>query len=105
MNRAGLLIALAVSLIFVVLYLVWPELDLQLAGSFYDAVTHTFPLRSHILAVIARETAMIIAWAICMPAIVALVVKLARPDTPMLLRGRTVAYLLITMVLAAGIVT
>jgi membrane-associated PAP2 superfamily phosphatase len=105
MNRAGLLIALAVSLGFVVLYLIWPELDLRIAGTFYDAVTRTFPARSHIAAVIARETAMIIAWAICAPAIVALVVKLARPDRPMLLRGRTVAYFVITMTLTAGLVT
>lgn len=105
MNRAGLLIALASSLVFVVLYLIFPELDLWIAGAFFDAVTQTFPLRSHVVAMIARETAMIIAWAICSPAIVALVVKLVRPDKPMLLRGRTVVYLVITMVLAAGIVT
>ncbi|WP_204325635.1 hypothetical protein, partial [Stenotrophomonas maltophilia] len=54
---------------------------------------------------IARETAMIIAWALCTPAIVALIVKLVRPDKPLLLPGRSVAFLLITMVLTAGIVT
>ncbi|MDQ8729640.1 phosphatase PAP2 family protein [Bradyrhizobium sp. LHD-71] len=105
MNRAGLFIALSLSLAFVVLYLIFPELDLQIGGVFYDAVTRTFPLRSHLVALIARETAMIIAWAICMPALVALAVKLVRPDKPMLLRGRTVAYFVITMVLTAGIVT
>lgn len=105
MNRVGLLIALSLSLAFVVLYLIFPELDLRIAGAFYDAVARTFPLRADLAAVIARETAMIIAWAICAPALVALVVKLARPDKPMLLRGRAVAYLVITMVLTAGIVT
>lgn len=105
MNRAGLITALAAALAFVVLYLLYPELDLRIAGAFYDAVTRTFPFRSHIVAVIARETAMIVAWAFCVPALVALVVKLARPDKPMLLRGRTVAYLVITMVFTAGIVT
>lgn len=105
MNRAGLLIALSLSLAFVVLYLVVPELDLRIGGAFYDAVTRTFPWRSHLVAMIARETAMIIAWAICTPALVALVVKLARPDKPMLLRSRTVIYFVITMTLTAGIVT
>jgi lipid A 4'-phosphatase len=105
MNRAGLLIALALSFVFVVLYLVWPEIDMRIAGAFYDAVTKTFPLRSHLVAMIARETAMIIAWAICAPAIVALLVKLVRPDKPMLLRGRMVAYMVITMILTAGVVT
>src|SRR4051812_46354332 len=105
MNRAGLLIALALSLVFVVLYLIWPELDMRIAAACYDAVTRTFPLRSDLVAGIARETAMIIAWSICPPAIVSLLVKLVRPARPMLLRGRTVAYLVITMILTAGIVT
>jgi membrane-associated PAP2 superfamily phosphatase len=105
MNRAGLLIALSASLVFVVLYLVFPELDLRIAGAFYDAVAKTFPMRSQLVAMILRETAMIIAWAICTPALVALVLKLVRPDKPMLIRGRTAAYLVITMILTAGIVT
>jgi membrane-associated PAP2 superfamily phosphatase len=105
MNRAGLLIALSLSLAFVVLYLAYPQLDLRIAGTFYDAVARTFPMRSQLVAMIARETAMIIAWAICTPALVALAVKLVRPDKPMLIGGRTAAYLVITMVLTAGIVT
>jgi membrane-associated PAP2 superfamily phosphatase len=105
MNRAGLLIALALSIAFVGLYLIVPELDMRTAGAFYDAVTRTFPMRSQLAAMIARETAMIIAWAICAPAIVALLVKLVRPDRPLLLRGRTVAYFVITMTLTAGLVT
>lgn len=105
MNRAGLLIALSLSLVFVVLYLILPELDLRIGGAFYDAVTRTFPLRSDFYAMIARETAMIIAWAICTPALVALILKLVRPDRPMLLRGRTVAFFVITITLTAGIVT
>jgi membrane-associated PAP2 superfamily phosphatase len=105
MNRTGLIIALSLSLAFVVLYLIFPELDLRIGGLFYDAVTRTFPLRSHFVAMVARETAMIIAWAICTPALVAIVVKLVRPDRPMLLPGRTAAFLVITMVLSAGIVT
>jgi lipid A 4'-phosphatase len=105
MNRAGLLIALSLSLVFVVLYLSFPELDLRIGGAFYDAVTRTFPLRSDFHAMVARETAMIVAWAVCTPALAALVLKLARPDRPMLLRGRTVAFFIITIVLTAGIVT
>lgn len=105
MNRAGLLIALSLTLAFVVLYLIVPELDLRIGGVFYDTLTRTFPLKSHFVAMVAREAAMIIAWAICLPALVALLVKLARPDKPLLIRGRTVAYFVITMALTAGIVT
>ena len=105
MNRAGLIFALSLSLAFVILFLIFPELDLRIGGAFYDQLTKTFPLRSQLVAMIARETAMIIAWAICAPAIVALLIKLVRPDRPMLLRGRTVAYFVITLTLTAGIVT
>jgi lipid A 4'-phosphatase len=105
MNRAGLLIALSLSLAFVVFYLIYPEIDLLIGGAFYDAVTRTFPLGSYFAATVAREAAMIIAWAICMPALVAVVIKLMRPDRPMLVGGRTVLYFVITMTLAAGIVT
>lgn len=105
MNRAGLLAAFASALVFVVLFLVFPELDLKIGGAFYDSITRTFPMRTQVVALIAREAAMIIAWSMCLPAAVALAYKLVRPDRPMLLRGRTVAYLLITMILAAGIVT
>jgi lipid A 4'-phosphatase len=105
MNRAGLLIALSLSFAFVALFLIFPELDLRIGGAFYDSLARTFPLRSHLVAMIARETAMIIAWAICAPVIGALIIKLVRPDRPMLLRGRTVAYFVITLVLTAGIVT
>lgn len=105
MNRTGLLIALASSLAFIVLYLIFPGLDLWIAGLFYDTAAQTFPLRTQLVAMIAREAAMIIAWAICAPAIVALLVKLVRPDRPMLLPARTAVYLVTTIVLAAGIVT
>ena len=70
MNRTGLYIALGLSLAFVVLFTIYPELDLRIGGYFFDAATQTFPLKSHLAAMIARETAMIIAWALCTPAIV-----------------------------------
>lgn len=105
MNRTGLYIALGLSLAFVVLFTTFPELDLRIGAYFFDATNQTFPLKSHLAALIAREAAMIIAWALCLPAIVAFVVKMVRPDKPMLIRGRAVAFLLITMLLTAGIVT
>ena len=39
------------------------------------------------------------------PAIIALVVKMFRPDRPLMMSGRAVAFLLITMLLSAGILT
>jgi lipid A 4'-phosphatase len=105
MNRSGLYTALALALIVGLLFGIYPELDLQLAALFFDASNKTFPLKFNTWAAIARDGAMWIAWGIALPSIVALVVKLARPDKPLLVSGRTVMFLLVTLVLAAGVLT
>jgi lipid A 4'-phosphatase len=105
MNRTGLFIALALALIIGLLFGIYPELDLKLAGLFYDATTKSFPLKLNALAAIARDGAMWIAWGLALPAIVALVVKLARPDKPLLMSGRAIMFLLTTLILSAGVLT
>jgi lipid A 4'-phosphatase len=105
MNRTGLFIALALALIIGLLFGIYPELDLKLAGLFYDASTKSFPLKLNRLAAIARDGAMWIAWGLALPAIVALVVKLARPDKPLLMSGRAIVFLLTTLFLSAGVLT
>src|SRR5579871_4629630 len=80
MNRTGLIIALSIALVVGLLFGIYPELDLKLASLFYDANTHSFPLFNSALARFAREAAMWIAWALALPAIIALIVKLVRPD-------------------------
>ena len=46
-----------------------------------------------------------IAWGLALPAIVALIVKLVRPDRPLLMSGRAVVFLLLTLILSAGVLT
>src|SRR5258705_7225732 len=105
MNRTGLLVALSLALVIGLLFGIYPELDLKLAAPFYDAATKSFPLKLDTLAAIARDGAMWIAWGLALPAIVALVVKLVRPDRPLLIPGRAVIFLLITLLLSAGVLT
>jgi len=105
MNRTGLLIALGLALIIGLLFGIFPELDLKLAALFYDPATKTFPLKSDGLAAFARDAAMWVAWALALPALVAIVGKLLRPDRPMLIRGRTAVFLLLTILLSAVILT
>jgi membrane-associated PAP2 superfamily phosphatase len=105
MNRTGLFIALGLFAVVGLLFGIFPELDLWLAGLFFDAQTKSFPLKSVPAANFARDAAMWIAWGFAAPSIVALVFKLARPDKPLLVRGRTVTFFLVTMTLAAGILT
>jgi lipid A 4'-phosphatase len=102
MNRTGLIVALALALVVGLLFGIFPELDLKLASVFYDAPTRSFPLKSNTLAAIARDGAMWIAWAFAIPAIISLLVKLARPDRPLLMSGRTIVFLLLTLILSAG---
>jgi lipid A 4'-phosphatase len=105
MNRTGLFIALALALVIGLLFGIYPELDLKLAALFYDPATKTFPLKFNALAAIARDGAMWISWGLALPAIVALVIKLARPDRPLLMSGRAIVFLLATLILSAGVLT
>jgi lipid A 4'-phosphatase len=105
MTRIGLWIALALSLAFVIVFGLHPELDLTVASWFYDPATKGFPVKAGVLASIARDAAMWIAWAFALPSVVAVVVKFARPLKPLLVPGRTVVFLLVTMALAAGILS
>src|SRR5216683_1351857 len=105
MNRSGLLIALALALVIGLLFGIYPELDLKLAALFYDGATQSFPLKLNAMAALARDGAMWIAWGIALPAIVALAVKLVRPDRPLLMSGRAIIFLLATLTLSAGILT
>ena len=105
MNRTGLFIALALALVIGLLFGIYPELDLKLAALFYDPAAKDFPLKLDTLAAIARDGAMWISWGLALPALVALIAKFARPDRPLLISGRAVLFLLLTMFLSAGVLT
>ena len=105
MNRTGLFIALSLMLVLGLLFGIFPELDLKLAALFYDGATRSFPMKFDSWAAIARDGAMWIAWSLAVPAIVALVIKLLRPDRPLLMSGRAIIFLLATLALSAGVLT
>ncbi|MBV9559914.1 MAG: phosphatase PAP2 family protein [Bradyrhizobium sp.] len=105
MNRTGLFIALSLALVIGVVFGLYPELDLKLAALFYDPASRTFPWKQNELAQIARDGAMWLAWAIALPSIVALIVKLVRPDRPLLISGRAAIFLVLTLTLSAGVLT
>ncbi|WP_322514654.1 phosphatase PAP2 family protein [Rhodopseudomonas palustris] len=105
MNRTGLHIALALFAAIGLVFGLFPGLDLWLSGLFYDPATKTFPMRADQELEFVRNLAMWIAWAIAAPSIFALVFKMVRPDRPLVMPGRTVAFLLISITLSAGILT
>jgi lipid A 4'-phosphatase len=105
MNRTGLFVALGLSLVVGLLFGLYPELDLKLAAMFYDVANKTFPLKVNVIAAFARDAAMWIAWGFALPSIAALVVKMIRPDKPLLVSGRAIVFLLVTLLLSAGVLT
>ena len=105
MNRAGLMIAFGVAAVSIAVYALFPTLDLVVARAFFDATTRVFPLGFNHVAAVVRDAAMWLTWAIAAPSIVALLAKLIRPDRPMLVKGRTVAFFLITLTLSAGVLS
>jgi lipid A 4'-phosphatase len=105
MNRTGLVVALSLAVVIGLVFGIFPELDLKLASLFYDAQTRSFPLKLNWLAEVARDGAMWIAWGIATPAIAALIIKLVRPDRPLLMSGRAIVFLLLTLTLSAGVFT
>jgi lipid A 4'-phosphatase len=105
MNRTGLFIALGLFLVVGLLFGLYPELDLKLSAAFYDAATKSFPLKLNAIAAFVRDAAMWIAWAFVVPSLAALIWKLIRPDRPLLVKGRSIIFLLATLALSAGVLT
>src|SRR5581483_2233781 len=105
MNRVGLFIALGLAAFIGLLFGIYPELDLKLASLFYDPATKTFPIKLYTLAAFARDAAMWLAWAMTLPALVALAIKLIWPDRPLLVSGRAIIFLLLTLILSAGVLS
>src|ERR1700712_5574168 len=105
MNRTGLFIALGLALVIGLLFGIYPELDLKLAALFYDPAMKSFPMKYEALPAIVRDAVMWIAWGLALPSIGALVFKMAAPARPLLIPGRTIVFLLVTLVLAAGVLT
>jgi lipid A 4'-phosphatase len=105
MNRTGLFVALSLALVVGLLFGIYPELDLKLAALFYDPVTKSFPLKLNRAAAIMRDGAMWLAWAMALPALAALAIKFVRPDRRLLMSGRAIIFLLLTLTLSAGVFT
>jgi membrane-associated PAP2 superfamily phosphatase len=105
MNRTGLLAALGLAALGMVVFVLFPGLDLALARLFFDPATGTFPWQANGFAAFLRDGAMWLSWAIAAPAIFAFVVKLIWPNKPLLVKGRTVAFFLITIIMSAGVLS
>ena len=101
MNRTGLVIALVIAVVAGLLFGIFPALDLAIAHYFYNSELRRFALGPVGTAEIVRRAAMWVAWGIAAPSIIAPVVKLIRPDKPLIVSGRAMVFLLSTILLTA----
>src|SRR6516164_9598429 len=104
MNRTGLVIALAVAAAVGLIFGIRPDLDLKLAALFFDPERGGFWRAYDPTYLRARDVAVWLTTLVAMPAVVALVVKFIRPRRPLLIPGRAIVLMLVTLALAPGVV-
>jgi lipid A 4'-phosphatase len=105
MNRTGLVIALAIAAAVGLLFGIWPRLDLQLAALFFDPDRREFVRASAPAYLRLRDAASWLITLIALPAVVALLVKLVRPQRPLLVPGRAIILMLLALALGPGLVS
>jgi len=103
MNRKGLLIALTVAVVAGVVFAIYPELDLRLAGLFFDYSKNDFALRWRPHFGFLRDAGMWVVGLVVAPAVGALVLKLLLPRRPLLISARAILFLLVTLALGPGL--
>jgi lipid A 4'-phosphatase len=104
MNRTGLVIALAVAAVVGVIFGLRPDLDLKLAGLFFDPERGGFWRAYDPPYLRARDAATWLITLVAMPAFVALAFNLIRPQRSLLVPGRAVVLMVVTLALAPGVV-
>ena len=102
MNRTGLAIALAVAAAVGIVFAVWPGLDLKLAALFFDPARGFWrsydPIYLH-----ARSAATWIIALVAAPAGLALLLKFISPQRRLLIPGRAIVLMLLTLALTPGV--
>lgn len=105
MNRTGLLIALGIAAVTGLLFGIYPELDLRVARHFHDYVegSNAFAWRIYPPLMIARDAGLWVSTLLIVAVLAALVWKLILPRRKLLLSGRAILFLVVTMALGPGL--
>jgi membrane-associated PAP2 superfamily phosphatase len=103
MNRTGLVIALVVAAGVGLVFGIWPDLDLKLAALFYDPVRGFWRAYDPIY-LRARDVAVWLVTLVAVPAGLALALKFVQPRRPLIIPGRAIVLMLVTLALAPGVV-
>src|SRR5450756_999068 len=105
MNRAGLIIALAIAAVVGVVFGLYPQIDLMIAAPFHDISLrgNPFGLRIYPPLLLARDIGLWVGTAVIIPVVAALVLKLLLPRRRLLLSGRAILFLMTTIALGPGL--
>ena len=104
MNRTGLLIALAVAAVVGVVFGLFPELDITLGALFYDPESRQFLSSVHPWLSVIRYGALWLVGLMAAVPLLALLIKAILPRRPLLMSGRAIIVLLMSLVLGPGLV-
>lgn len=104
MNRTGLYITLGIAAVVGLVFGLWPELDLKLAGLFYEPPPRGFWRSYAPLYLRLRDASTWIIALVAIPAFAALAIKLVQPRRPLLIPGRAMLLMMITLALAPGVI-
>lgn len=105
MNCTGLIIALAVAVVVGVVFGVYSQFDLDIAGHFYDLRKPLWAYNVQPWVLHSRDAARYLIALIVAPAFLAIIGKLLLPSRPMLIGGRAALFLALTMALGPGLLT
>ncbi len=106
MNRTGLIIALGIATIAGAVFGIFPGLDLRIASVFYairDAHHNMFSLRFSPALLSLRDAGLWVSTVLIAPAVISLAIKLVLPRRKLLMSGRAIVFLMVTMALGPGL--
>jgi membrane-associated PAP2 superfamily phosphatase len=103
MSRRALIVALVFAAAVGLLFGLFPNLDIEISGLFYDPAARNFPLRTNSILAHLRDAAVWVLVLLIAPCVVALLIKLMMPRAKAWISARTAIFLVATLALAPGL--
>jgi membrane-associated PAP2 superfamily phosphatase len=103
MTRTALAVVIAIGVLTGLVFAAYPELDLAISRLFL--VDGDFSLRSNALLQGLRDASSWLIALVAAPAVLAPLIKLIWPRRPLLVRGRSIVFLVATLAVGPGLMT
>ncbi len=103
MSRRGLIVALVFAAVIGLVFGLFPRLDMEIAGLFYDPAARNFPLRTNSVFGLLRDASSWVLVVLIVPCVIALLIKLVMPRAKPWLSAHAAIFLIATLALAPGL--